>query len=194
LSEPRIPPRPTDEWDAEVDDALGALRPPGSPPREAGAARPSSNIIGIFAQYPALAKAFFTFNSHLFRSSLSARHREILTVRVGWLRHAEYEWAQHVRMAKQVGLTDEEVEAINVGPDSPVWGPEDGAVLRAVDELVNDRYISDDTWKQLAGYLDRKQVMDLAFTVGAYDLLGMAMNTFGVQLDPGLPEFPPEHR
>jgi len=177
-----------------VDDALAALRPPGSAPRPAGAARPASNILGTFAWHPDLAKAFFTFNSHLFRSTLTARHREIVTVRVGWLRHAEYEWAQHVRMAKNVGLTDEEVDAINAGPESPVWGPPDAAVLRAVDELVNDRYISDATWKQLSDHLDRKQVMDLAFTVGAYDLLGMAMNSFGLQLDPGLAEFPPEHR
>ncbi len=177
-----------------MDDALTALRPPGSAPRPAGAPRPSSNILGVFAQYPVLAKAFFTFNSHLFRSSLTARHREMATVRVGWLRHAEYEWAQHVRMAKNIGMSAEEVDAINVGPDSPVWGPEDATVLRAVDELVNDRYISDETWKRLAEHLDRQQVMDLAFTVGAYDTLGMVMNTFGVELDPGLPEFPPEHR
>ncbi len=34
--------------------------------------------------------------------------------------------------------------------------------------------------------------MDLVFTVGAYDLLAMAMNTFGLQLDPGLAGFPPD--
>jgi 4-carboxymuconolactone decarboxylase len=178
-----------------MDDALTALRPPGNasspaqPPRE----RPTSNILGIFSWHPALAKGFFTFNSHLFRSTLTARDREIATVRTGWLRRAEYEWAQHVRMARNVGMSEEEVDAIAVGPDAAVWGARDAALLQAVDELVTDRYISDATWKRLADHLDRKQVMDLVFTVGAYDILGMAMNTFGLELDPDLPRFPPDH-
>jgi hypothetical protein len=28
------------------------------------------------------------------------------------------------------------------------------------------------------------------FTIGSYDLLAMAFNTFGLELDPGLPGFP----
>ncbi|HLH59157.1 MAG TPA: hypothetical protein VKV33_08400, partial [Streptosporangiaceae bacterium] len=78
------------------------------------------------------------------------------------------------------------------GPDAPVWGPRDAALLRSVDEIVADRYVSDETWERLAGHLDRRQLMDLVFTVGAYDLLAMAMNTFGLELDPGLTGFPSE--
>jgi len=194
LSEPRIPPRPSADWDAEVLDALAALRPPGSTgrPAEPRRERPASNILGIFSWHPALAKAFFAFNSHLFHSTLSARDREMVTVRVSWLRRGEYEWAQHVRMAKTAGLSDQEVDAISAGADSPAWGPRDAALLRSVDEIVADRYVSDHTWKRLAEYLDREQLMDLVFTVGAYDLLAMAFNNFGLELDPGLTGFPPE--
>ena len=178
-----------------MQDALAALRPPGSARRPADPQRerPVSNILGIFSWHPALAKGFFTFNSHLFHSTLSARDRELATVRVAWLRRGEYEWAQHVRMAKTAGLSGEEVDAILAGPDSPVWGPRDAALLRSVDEIVADRYVSDDTWKRLAEHFDRKQLMDLVFTIGAYDLLAMAMNTFGLELDPGLTGFPPEN-
>ncbi len=175
-------------------DALAALRPPGNArrPAEPRRERPVSNILGIFSWHPALAKAFFAFSNHLFHSTLSARDREMVTVRVSWLRRGEYEWAQHVRMAKTAGMSDEEVDAISAGPDSPVWGPRDAALLRSVDEIVADRYVSDHTWKRLAGYLDREQLMDLVFTIGAYDLLAMAFNNFGLELDPGLSGFPPE--
>jgi 4-carboxymuconolactone decarboxylase len=98
-----------------------------------------------------------------------------------------------VRMAKRAGMSQEEVDAISAqGPDWPAWEPRDAALLRAVDEIVADRYVSDETWKLLSEHLDRQQLMDLVFTIGAYDLLAMAMNTFGLQLDPGLPGFPPE--
>ena len=194
MSEPRIPPRPSDDWDAEVDAALAALRPPGSNsrPAEPRRERPSSNILGVFSWHPALAKAWFSFNNHLFHSTLSARDRELATVRIAWLRRGEYEWAQHVRMARKAGLSDEEVDAINAGPDSPVWGPRDAALLRAVDEFANDHVVSDGTWKRLAEDFDRQQLMDLVFTIGAYDMLAVAMNSLGLQLDPGLPGFPPD--
>jgi alkylhydroperoxidase family enzyme len=192
LSEPRIPPRPTDDWDAEMDDALAALRPPGGTRSPAGPRRerPASNILGIFSWHPALAKAWFAFNNHLFHSTLSARDREMATVRIAWLRRGEYEWAQHVRMARSAGLSPEEVDAIMAGPDSPVWGPRDAALLRSVDEMAADHRVSDQTWKRLAEDFDREQLMDLVFTIGAYDLLAVAMNTFGLELDPGLPGFP----
>ena len=198
MSEPRIPPRPSDDWDAEVLDALSVLRPPGNARKEPGPEprpgprpeRPVSNILGIFSWHPALTKAFLPFNNHLFASTLSARDRELVTVRIAWLRRGEYEWAQHVRMARNAGVSDEEIDAILAGPDSPVWGARDATLLRSVDEIAADRYISDETWKQLSEYLDRKQLMDLVFTIGNYDLLAMAFNTFGLQLDPGLAGFP----
>jgi alkylhydroperoxidase family enzyme len=59
-------------------------------------------------------------------------------------------------------------------------------MLRAVDELVADAQVADGTWAELASELDRHQLMDLVFTVGAYDLLAMAFKSFGVELDDDL--------
>lgn len=198
MSEIRIPPRPADDWDAEVFDALSVLRPPGtarpSPDQDQPVSgrrqRPVSNLLGVFSWHPALTKAFLVFNNHLFSSTLSARDRELVTVRVAWLRRGEYEWAQHVGMARAAGMSDAEVDAISDGPDAALWGPRDATLLRSVDEIVADRYVSDRTWEQLAEHLDRKQLMDLVFTIGSYDLLAMAFNVFGLQLDPGLAGFP----
>ena len=154
--------------------------------------RPASHIMGIFAWHPDLASAFYTFNNHVFHGTLTERDRELATIRITWLRRAEYEWVQHVRMARRIGLPEEEIDAIMAGPDSPVWGPRDAALLRTVDEIAADRYVSDETWKQLSEHLDRKQLMDLVFTAGCYDLLAMAFKTFGLELDPGMTGFPPE--
>ena len=114
----------------------------------------------------------------------------MVTVRVAWLRRGEYEWAQHVKMARAAGMSQEEIDAIREGPSCGVWGPLDAALLRSADEIVADRYIGDETWHLLAGHLDRQQLMDLVFTVGAYDMLAMACNTLGLELDRGMSGFP----
>ena len=46
-----------------------------------------------------------------------------------------------------------------------------------------------DHWQALAETYDMKQMMDLVFTVGQYNLVSMALNSFGVQLDEGLEGF-----
>jgi alkylhydroperoxidase family enzyme len=144
-------------------------------------------VLGTFAQYPALAQAFHTFNGHiLFASTLSQRDRELLVLRVASLRRAVYEWEQHVVQGRDAGLSDDEIARIAEGPDAPGWPALDRAMLRAVDELVGDGTISDSTWAALSSELDQHQLMDLVFTVGAYEVLAMALRSFGVQLDDDL--------
>jgi alkylhydroperoxidase family enzyme len=55
-----------------------------------------------------------------------------------------------------------------------------------VDELVAEARIADDTYATLAAQLDAPQLLDLVFTVGAYELLAMVMRSFDVELDEDL--------
>ncbi len=74
-------------------------------------------MLGTLALHPALATAFHTFNGHiLFGTTLSERQRELLVLRVAAVRGSAYEWAQHLVLADDVGLTDDEVERIADGP------------------------------------------------------------------------------
>ena len=74
--------------------------------------------------------------------------------------------------------------------DAPGWAARDALLLRAVDELHADSIIADPTWKALSEQRSTQQLLDLVFTVGQYNLVCMALNTLGVQLDPGLVGFP----
>jgi alkylhydroperoxidase family enzyme len=185
----RIRPLPPEEWPAEMGEALAALRPthPRHPfPRRDG--RPKAlNALGTLARHPELARAFNTFNGHvLLGSTLSPRQRELLVLRVASVRKSTYEWEQHVVLAGDAGLQDDEILRIAVGPAAPGWSALDQSMLSAVDELVQDGMVSERTWKVLAGDLDEQQLMDLVFTVGAYEVLAMAFRSFEIELDDDL--------
>ena len=122
-------------------------------------------------------------------NSLTARDREILILRIGWLCNSEYEWAQHVRLGKAIGLTDDDIRRICAGPTAEGLSELDRLLLCAADELRGDAMIGDATWKGLSKTYTQQQMMDVVFTVGQYNLVSMALNSFGVQLDEGLVGF-----
>jgi alkylhydroperoxidase family enzyme len=195
MSQPRIPPRPVEDWTDEVDQAFSALRShaPGSANGPAG--RPRANILGIYAWHPALASAWLPFSNHLRHSTLSDRIREMAIIRTAWLGFGEYEWAQHVRMSRTAGtLTDTEIDALAEGPGAATWPAGDAAVVRAVDELCTVRDVSDPTWRDLEAQFSRQQLIDLVFTVATYDMHCTAFNALGLELEPGMTGFPGSHR
>jgi len=181
LSEPRIP---TVTDDSILDDESRELL-------RGIAVGPANNIFRTFVNHPKLLKRWLVFGNHvLFKSTLPARDREILILRTGWRCRAEYEWGQHVLIGKAIGLSDEEIIRIADGPDAPGWDPFDAALLRAADELHDDQILSEATWKALSERYSAQQLMDAVFAVGQYTLVSMALNSFGVQLDPGVQGFP----
>ncbi len=179
-SGPRIPPLPESEWQGEALEQIERTRQDGR----------VLNIFSTLANHPKLMKRWLVFGNHVLqKSSLEPRERELVILRVGWLCRAEYEWGQHVIIAKGCGLSDDEIRRIQQGPDAPGWDPFERALLRAADELHADSMVSDATWKELAERYDTQQLIDLVFTVGQYTLVSMALNSFGVQLDEGIAGF-----
>lgn len=165
-----------------------ALAPVISPtPRPEGTPK-GMNVLGTFAHHPSLARAFHVFIGHvLYATTLSARQREILIVRVGATRGAYYEWAQHVVLGREAGLTRAEIAALSGDGDGEVrWSPLDAALIRAVDDLIADARIADDTWAALAAEMSTEQILDVICTVGGYDMLAMIMRSAGIELDADL--------
>lgn len=180
---PRIPPLPVEEWDPELREKkyLGDGRP--------------LNIFSTLANHPKLLKRWLVFANHVLgKNTLSDRDRELLILRTGFLCASEYEWGQHVLIARRCGITDAEIDAVAAGPSASTWSADDATLLRAADELHAVSKISDATWSALERRLDTHQLMDVVFTVGNYHVVAMALNTFGVERDDGVPGLPTPRR
>lgn len=181
LDKPRLPPLADDALDEEM--------------RARFAGGPVLNIFRTLAHHPKLLKRWMVFGTHILgKNTLPERDRELLILRIGWLCRAEYEWTQHVLIAKRAGLSDDDIDRIAAGSDAEGLDPFDRVQLRAVEELHAEAFLSDATWKALSERYDTKQILDLIFTVGQYQLVSMALNSLGVQLDEDLTRLAPERR
>jgi len=178
--QPRINPIPDSEWVGETRDLLENLKRDGR----------VYNIFATLAHHPQLLRRWLVFGGHILgKSTLPARDREIAILRMGWLCRAEYEWGHHVAIGKQVGLTDEDISRVAEGPEAVGLDPFEATILRAVDELHQNTFISDETWNALTSRYNTQQVLDLIFTAGQYTLVSMVLNSVGVQLEDGFEGF-----
>jgi alkylhydroperoxidase family enzyme len=191
---PRVQPIRPRDWPAGMAEALAAAYRPTNPRHPPSPLDPTSpkglNAMGVLAYHPELTAAYNNLISHaLYFTTITPRQRELLILRVAHVRGSLYEWAQHVYQAGVVGLTADEVERVRVGAAAEGWGELDSALLRAADELLAEARISDPTYAALARELETRQLMDVVFTVGAYEVFAMAMRTFDVPLDDDLQRF-----
>ena len=177
---PRIAPIEKESWTPAHRELLEPLEQTGR----------LYNVFKTLANHPEMFKTWMPFATHVLRTStLAPRDREILILRIGWLCQAEYEWAQHVRIGRRARLRDDDLRRIQEGPAAEGLSEHDRLLLTAVDELHADACLSDETWNALAKVYDERQMIDLVFTVGQYNLVSMALNSCGVQLDEGLEGF-----
>ncbi len=174
---PRVAPIQEADWNEAQRAAIGNAKMGGR----------ILNIFKTLANHPNLARRWMVFANHIMgKSTISLRDREIVILRMGWLCKSGYEWGQHVQIGLKCDMSAEEIEQVKVGAESPVWADKERLLLIATDELRNDAFISNATWQSLSEHYNTEQLMDIVFTAGQYNLVSMALNTLGVQLDSGM--------
>jgi 4-carboxymuconolactone decarboxylase len=146
------------------------------------------NIFKVLAHHPKLVKRWTPFAGHILgKQTLPFRDRELLILRIGWLNQAEYEFAQHELIAKRGGVSDEDIGRIKQGPTAGGWSETERALMQAADDLYENSVVSDATWATLAKSYSTEQLIDAVFTIGQYNMVSWALNSFGVPLDDFLP-------
>jgi len=81
--------------------------------RTAAEKLPALNIMRMFLNAPTNAIPLLSFGqSILTKQELDDRLRELAILRVAHLTGANYMWTQHVPLAKETGVTDEQVAAL----------------------------------------------------------------------------------
>jgi 4-carboxymuconolactone decarboxylase len=180
-SPPRIAPLKTSELGKEAAETALALR-------KAATGVASSEVTEFTAtalKHPALYHRHTELAVQLYKGVIEPRDRELAILRVGWLSKAPYEWGQHVSIGKKVGLTAEEVDRVTQGSAAPGWNEHDRTILRAVEELLQDAMITEETWKGLAGFLDEPQLIEFPILIGQYVGIAYLQNSLRMRLIPG---------
>ena len=141
------------------------------------------NIFTTLSRHRRLFLPWLFFAGRLMpRGKLPRADTELVILRVAHRCGCEYEWSHHERIAQQVGLSADDVARVrDERPDGFSEGQ--ALVLRAVDELHDDRNISDETWAGLSAHLSDVELIELCMLAGHYEMLAMTLNSLRVEVD-----------
>jgi len=146
---------------------------------------PPLNIMKMFLNAPTNAIPLLVFGqSILTKQELDDHLRELAILRVAHLTGANYEWTQHVPLAKETGVTDAQVEALPQGADSDAFNEVEKKVIRFTDEVTQDVKASAETFAALEKDLGPRQMVELTLAIGFYGMVARVMESFEVELEP----------
>ncbi|CAJ1493602.1 carboxymuconolactone decarboxylase family protein [[Mycobacterium] kokjensenii] len=145
---------------------------------------PRAHLFTTLGQHKRLMWAWLPFGGVLMRGGkFPTRDTELVILRVGHLRNSRYELQHHTRMARAVGLDDATQARIFEGPGASGLTDRQRVLLTAVDELVETRTLSDETWVRLAEHLDRPRLIEFVMLTSQYDALAATLSALRVPLD-----------
>jgi alkylhydroperoxidase family enzyme len=172
---PRIPPLAPDEWDDRLTRLLTAS--PG------GLAEPM-HIFATLARQPELFRRWLGFGGALLAGNLSGRLRELVILRTAYRFDGHYEWAHHIELGRDQGLTAAELAALGGELGAVDWDPLELAALHAVDETADQGSVADGTWAVLAAHFEPGDLVELLMLLGHYLMLSTVLRSLRVTLEP----------
>src|SRR5580704_526102 len=108
------------------------------------------HIFSTLARHRRLFRRWLRFAAALMPGGrLPRQDTELLILRVAHNTGCDYEYSHHEHLARQAGLTEQEIARVPDGPLAPGWSPRRAALLSAADELHADRRIGDELWGRL---------------------------------------------
>lgn len=114
---------------------------------------------------------------------LERRQTELVILRTAAICRAHYEWVQHQPIGRKAGLSADEIAAIGAG-DASALPTNEATLMNAVDELLENHVLSDETFEALCEFLEPSLILEFCLLAGHYAGLAGALNTFGVELEP----------
>lgn len=142
------------------------------------------HVFRMAANAPASFVTFAGFaRSILLESRFDPRKREIAVLRVARATGAAYEWTHHVFVAKQHGVTDDEIQRIRNEDPVVSLGEEGNLLCRAADEISKNVRLSDEALSQIIARYGVREATELILCISYFNMVSRFLESTRVPLE-----------
>jgi 4-carboxymuconolactone decarboxylase len=150
------------------------------------------NLYKALGNHPALVAAWTEFSKTLRHDTRTPRAlRELVILRGAQLMRSEYEWAQHLPMARKAGVSEPQIRELASWRESDLFDAREKAAL-ALAEAVTQGRVSDEVYAQATKHFDHHDYVELALVAAFYAMVGRMLDAMGVQLDDDVKNYSPK--
>jgi alkylhydroperoxidase family enzyme len=114
---------------------------------------------------------------------LEARYRELAILRTALVGDCRFEYSQHLKLSRAVGIADQKLKAIKGWTTSDKFDEVERAVMAATDELIGRNMIEDATFAALQRHFSDEQIVELFFLITTYRMHGMMVRALHLEFD-----------
>ena len=115
---------------------------------------------------------------------LDPQLRELAQTRVGWTVQSRFVFSQHAKSCREVGITEEKIEAIPHWEVATCFTDIERAVLAWTDGLSLGRgRIADGVFDELRRHLDDVEILELTYITMLYDMHGVMSRALRTEFD-----------
>lgn len=150
------------------------------------------NLYRALGNHPKLVAAWTEFSKMLRYDTRTPRTlRELVILRGAQLMRSEYEWAQHLAMARKAGVREAQIAGLADWRASPEFDEREKAAL-ALGEAVTQGQVSDAVYAQVMRHFDHHDYVELAAVAAFYAMVGRMLDAMGVELEPDMRDYAPK--
>ena len=143
------------------------------------------NVFRALLQNPSVTAAQSHLAGALMGSkTLNPRLRELVILRTGWRNKSEYEFCQHVGIARQLKMSDEEILGVRDPANCKAFSEADRAVITMADELSDNAEVSPKTWSVLERFFSSAELVELILVSGFWRMMAGFLKSARIPLDP----------
>ena len=149
------------------------------------------NLYKALANHPRLVAAWAEFSKTLRYDTRTPRAlRELVILRGAQLMRSEYEWAQHLLMARKAGVPEAQIDDLSNWRTSARFDAREKAAL-ALGEAVTLGHVTEDIYAEAMRHFDDHDYVELAIVAAFYAMVGRMLDAMGVQLEPEVQGYSP---
>ena len=147
------------------------------------------NLYRGLANHPPLVAAWTEFSKVLRYDTRTPRAlRELVILRGAQMMRSEYEWAQHLPMARKSGVREAQIAALAQWRSSTEFDAREKAAL-ALGEAVTSGRVSDAVHDEAMRQFDYHDYVEIALVAAFYAMVGRMLDAMGVPPEPGVANY-----
>jgi alkylhydroperoxidase family enzyme len=147
----------------------------------------NTNLHKLLVNSPDMARAFNGVGNYIrFKGKLDPRLRELAILQVGWMEKSEYEFTHHVKIGKEFGVSDADIDGLMAETEGQpsALEPLARAILKGAREMVRELAMSDLTFAEIRRELSDEQMTDLVLTIAFYCAVVRVLATMQIDNEP----------